>query len=109
VTEKEIADLYKANAARFAATETRRFMQVIAPDQAAANAIAAKIRGGTPLAVAAQAAGLTAASSGDVTQPAYASLTNAAAAKNAFAASRGDVLGPTQTDLGWSVAQLDAI
>ena len=109
VTEKEIADLYKANAARFAATETRRFMQVIAPDQAAANAIAAKVRGGTSLAAAAQAAGLTAASSGDVTQAAYSSQTNAAAAKAAFAASRGDVLGPTQTDLGWSVAQVDAI
>ena len=109
VTDKEIADLYKANAARFAASETRRFMQVIAPDQAAANAIAAKVRGGTALAAAAQAAGLTAAPSGDVTQTAYSGLTNAAAAKAAFAAKRGDVLGPTQTDLGWSVAQVDAI
>ncbi|KTE34917.1 MULTISPECIES: peptidylprolyl isomerase [unclassified Sphingopyxis] len=109
VTDKEIADLYKANAARFAASETRRFMQVIAPDQAAANAIAAKVRGGTALAAAAQAVGLTAAPSGDVTQTAYSGLTNAAAAKAAFAAKRGDVLGPTQTDLGWSVAQVDAI
>jgi peptidyl-prolyl cis-trans isomerase D len=109
VTDKEIADLYKANAARFAASETRRFMQVIAPDQAAANAIATKVRGGTSLAAAAQAAGLTAAPSGDVTQTAYSGLTNAAAAKAAFAAKRGDVLGPTQTDLGWSVAQVDAI
>jgi peptidyl-prolyl cis-trans isomerase D len=109
VTDKEIADLYKANVARFAASETRRFMQVIAPDQAAANAIATKVRGGTALAAAAQAAGLTAAPSGDVTQTAYSGLTNAAAAKAAFAAKRGDVLGPTQTDLGWSVAQVDAI
>jgi peptidyl-prolyl cis-trans isomerase D len=109
VTDKEVADIYKANAARFAASETRRFMQVIAQDQAAANAIAAKVRGGTPLAAAAQAAGLTAAPSGDVTQTAYSGLTNAAAAKAAFAAKRGDVLGPTQTDLGWSVAQVDAI
>jgi len=109
VTDKEVADIYKANAARFAASETRRFMQVIAQDQAAANAIAAKVRAGTPLAAAAQAAGLTAAPSGDVTQTAYSGLTNAAAAKAAFAAKRGDVLGPTQTDLGWSVAQVDAI
>lgn len=109
VTDKEIADLYKANAARFAANETRRFMQVIAPDQAAANAIATKVRGGTSLAAAAQAAGLTAAPSGDVTQTAYSGQTNAAAAKAAFAAKRGDVLGPTQTDLGWSVAQVEAI
>ena len=109
VTDKEIADIYKANAARFAATETRRFAQVIAPDQASANSIAAKVRGGSSIAAAAQAAGLTAGSSGDVTLTAYSGMTNSAAAKAAFAASRGDVLGPTQTDLGWSVAQVDAI
>ncbi|HMO75401.1 MAG TPA: SurA N-terminal domain-containing protein [Sphingopyxis sp.] len=109
VTDKEIADLYKANAERFAASETRRFMQVIAPDQATANAIAARVRGGTPLTAAATAAGLSAASTGTVTQSAYAALTNTAAARTAFAAGRGDVLGPTQTGLGWTVAQVDAI
>ncbi|WP_260582766.1 SurA N-terminal domain-containing protein [Sphingopyxis sp. PET50] len=109
VTDKEIADIYKANAARFAASETRRFMQVIAPDQATANGIAAKVRGGTPVAAAAQAAGLTAASSGDVTQTAYSGMTSTAAAKAAFAAKRGDVLGPTQTGLGWTIAQVEAI
>ena len=109
VTEKEIADIYKANGARFAASETRRFMQVIAPDQATANSIATKVRGGTAVAAAAQAAGLTAASSGDVTQVAYSGMTNAAAAKAAFAAKRGDVLGPTQTGLGWAVAQVEDI
>ena len=109
VTDKEVADIYKANAARFAASETRRFMQVIAQDQAAANAIAAKVRAGTPLAAAAQAAGLTAAPSGDVTQTAYSGLTNAAAAKAAFAAKRGDILGPTQTGLGWTIAQVETI
>lgn len=109
VTDKEIADIYKANAARFAASETRRFAQVIVPDQAAANSIAAKVRGGTSIAAAAQAAGLSAGSTGDLTQTAYSALTTAAAAKTAFTANRGDVLGPTQAPLGWTVAQVEAI
>jgi peptidyl-prolyl cis-trans isomerase D len=109
VTDKEIADIYKANAARFAASETRRFAQVIAPDQATANGIAAKVRSGASMAAAAQAAGLTAGSSGDVTLSAYSGQTNATAAKAAFAAKRGDILGPIQTGLGWSVAQVEAI
>src|SRR3546814_6479434 len=54
VTDAEIAKVYKDNAAQYAASETRRFAQVILPDQAAANALAAKIRGGTSLTAAAQ-------------------------------------------------------
>ncbi|WP_411341850.1 peptidyl-prolyl cis-trans isomerase [Sphingopyxis sp. J-6] len=109
VTEAEIAKIYKDNAANFAATETRRFAQVIVPDQAAANAIAAKVRGGTPLAAAAQAAGLSASTTGELTQTAYAATTTAAAAKAAFAAKRGDLLGPTQTGLGWAIARVESV
>lgn len=109
VTDAEIAKVYKDNAAQFAASETRRFAQVIAPDQATANAIAAKVRAGTPLAAAAQAAGLSAGTTGNLTQSAYAATTSAAAAKAAFAAQRGDVLGPTQTGLGWSVARVEEV
>src|SRR3546814_11765339 len=65
VTDAEIAKVYKDNAAQYAASETRRFAQVILPDQAAANALAAKVRGGTSLAAAAQAAGLSASTTGD--------------------------------------------
>src|SRR3546814_7376705 len=66
VTDAEIAKVYKDNAAQYAASETRRFAQVILPDQAAANALAAKVRGGTSLAAAAQAAGLSASTTGDL-------------------------------------------
>jgi peptidyl-prolyl cis-trans isomerase D len=109
VTDAEIAEVYKANAANFAASETRRLAQVIAPDQATANAIAAKVRAGTTITAAAQAAGLSAATTGDLTQSAYAGITSAAAAKAAFAAKRGDLLPPTQTSLGWAVAQVDTV
>lgn len=109
VTDAEVAEYYKANAAQYQARETRRFAQVIAPDQAAANAIAAKVRGGTTLAAAAQAAGLSASTTGELTESAYAAMTSAAAAKAGFAAQRGDVLGPTQTGLGWTVARVEEV
>lgn len=109
VTDAEIAAVYKANAAQFAASETRRFAQVIAPDQATATAIATRVRGGSTLAAAAQASGLSASATGDLTQSAYAATTSADAAKAAFAAKRGDVLGPLQTGLGWAVARVEDV
>lgn len=109
VTDAEIAKVYKDNAAQYAASETRRFAQVIAPDQATANALATKVRGGTSLAAAAQAAGLSASTTGDLTQSSYAATSTAAAAKAAFAAKQGDLIGPIQTGLGWSVARVEAV
>ena len=109
VSDAEIAKVYKDNAAQYAASETRRFAQVIAPDQATANTLATKVRGGTSLAAAAQAAGLSASTTGDLTQSSYAATSTAAAAKTAFAASQGDVIGPVQTGLGWTVARVENI
>lgn len=109
VTDAEIAEVYKKNAAQYAASETRRFAQVILPDQAAANALAAKVRGGTSIAAAAAAAGLSASTTGDLTETAYAATASAAAAKAAFAAKRGDVVGPVQTGLGWAVARVEDV
>jgi peptidyl-prolyl cis-trans isomerase D len=109
VTDAEIAEVYKANAAQFTASETRRFAQVVAPDQATANAIAAKVRGGASLTTAAQAAGLSAGTTSDLTQSAYAATTSAAAAKTAFAAKQGDLVGPLQTSLGWAVARVENV
>lgn len=109
VTDAEIAKVYKDNAAQYAASETRRFAQVIAPDQATANALATKVRSGTSLAAAAQAAGLSASTTGDLTQSSYAATSTAAAAKAAFAAKQGDLIGPIQTGLGWSVARVEDV
>ena len=109
VTDAEIAKVYKDNASQYAASETRRFAQVIVPDQATATSLATKVRGGTSLAAAAQAAGLSASTTGDLTQSAYAATSSAAAAKAAFAAKSGDVVGPLQTGLGWSVARVEDV
>lgn len=109
VTDAEVAAAYKANAAQYTAAETRRITQVIAPDQATANSIAAKVRGGTPLAAAAQSAGLSASTTGELTQSAYAATSSDAVAKAAFAAKRGDLVGPTQAGLGWIVARVESV
>lgn len=109
VSDAEIAKAYKDNAAQYAASETRRFAQVIAPDQATANGIAAKVRGGASIAAAAQAAGLSASTTGDLTLSAYTATTSDAIAKTAFAAKRGDLLGPVQSGLGWVVARVETI
>src|SRR6185503_14492595 len=52
-TDKEIADYYNANKATYAPSETRSLSQVVVPDQATANAIAARAKGGATLAAAA--------------------------------------------------------
>lgn len=108
-TDAEIAKAYQDQAARFAATENRSFHQVVLLDQKAAEALAAKVRGGTSIADAAKAAGLDASAASDVGKAAYAGQTSPQLADQAFAASAGAVLGPVKIPLGWVVVQLDKI
>jgi peptidyl-prolyl cis-trans isomerase D len=109
-TEAEIAQAYQANAAQYAAKETRVFSQVVVPTQAAAAAIAAKTRGGAPLAAAAKASGGEATMLAAQDQTAYAGLTaSPAIAKAAFAAPKGATLDPQKSPLGWLVIQVNAV
>jgi peptidyl-prolyl cis-trans isomerase D len=108
-TEAEIAAAYKQQAARFAAAEKRTISQVVIADQAGANALAAKVKGGASIADTARAAGLEPAVQTGVTKSAYASASSAAIADAAFAAARGGVIGPVRGPLGWVVAKVDAV
>ncbi len=108
LTEAEIADFYKANADQFAARETRKFSQIIAPDKAAAEKLATAAKSGS-LDTAAQAAGLAAASVESANETQLAGSTSAAIAKAAFAAKQGDIIGPLQGSLGWVVLKVDSI
>ena len=108
-TDAEIATAYKQQASRFAAAEKRTITQVVVADQAGANAIAAKVKGGASLTDAARAAGLEAAVQTAVTKQAYAGTSSASIADAAFAAPRGGVIGPVRGPLGWVVARVDAI
>ncbi len=108
-TDAEVAAAYRQQAPRFAAAEKRTISQVVIADQAGANTLAAKVKGGTSIADAARAAGLEPAVQSGVTKQAYAAASTAGIADAAFAAQQGGVIGPVRGPLGWIVARIDGI
>jgi peptidyl-prolyl cis-trans isomerase D len=110
-SDQEIAASYKANQAAYAAKETRTLSQVVVPDQAIANGIAARAKGGGTLAAAAAPAGSNAAVSSlaDQTQAGYAAVAGNRAAAAVFAAPAGAVIGPVQSEFGWIVAKVESV
>ncbi|SFP37195.1 peptidylprolyl isomerase [Sphingomonas rubra] len=108
-TEAEIAQAYAADRAKYAATERRDITQVIVFDQAGAAALAAKVRGGTALAVAARAAGLEPSTIPAIDKAAYAGQTSAAVADAVFGAAQGAVVGPVRGPIGFVVARVDKV
>lgn len=108
-TDAEIAKAYKDGAANFAPTETRSMRQVVLLDQKSADALAAKVRAGTAIDVAAKAVGLDAGLLADQSKAAYAGQTSPAIADQAFTAASGAVIGPVKTALGWTVIRVEKI
>jgi peptidyl-prolyl cis-trans isomerase D len=108
-TDAEIAQAYQADRAKYQATEKRTIAQVIVADRAAADALAAKVRGGTSLADAARAAGLEASTLAAQDKAAYAAQTAPAIADAVFAAPAGTVVGPVRGPLGFTVARVDKV
>lgn len=108
-TDAEIAAAYAADPAKYAATQKRTIAQVVAADQAGAQAIAVKVRGGTDIAEAARAVGLEASTQTAVDRAAYARAASPALADAAFAAAEGAVVGPLRGPLGWTVARVTKI
>lgn len=108
VTDAEIADFYKKNEAQFAASESRTFQQVTAPDQATAAKIHTAAKGGD-LAAAARSAGLSVSTTGKVSQNEFAATSGADAASAAFAAANGAVIGPVKTSLGFAVIKVASV
>lgn len=108
-TDAEIAQYYAQNRATYQPTERRTIAQVVVADQAGANALAARVRGGASIAAAAQAAGLEASTASGVDKAAYATQTSPAVADAVFAAARGAVVGPVRGPLGYTVARVEAV
>lgn len=109
VTAAEVQSEYTANAAEYAARETRQVTQVIAGTRALADRIATAVRGGQSLSAAATAAGLSASSATAQSREQFGASTNAATANAVFGAQRGTVVGPMQVPLGWIVIRVDSI
>jgi peptidyl-prolyl cis-trans isomerase D len=108
-TDAEIAEQYRKDAAKYAAATRRQLSQVIVADQNAANALAAKVKGGTGLAAAASAAGLKASTVDDAEKAAFARATSQAIADAAFAGAQGAVVGPLRSPLGWHIVKVEKI
>jgi peptidyl-prolyl cis-trans isomerase D len=107
-SDAEIAQAYNQDRAKYQPSEKRTIAQVVIADQAGAAALDARVRAGTPIAAAAKAAGLDAATStGD--KATYAAANNAALADALFAGTRGAVIGPVRGPFGFVVARIDAI
>lgn len=105
----EIAAAYRAQAPKFAAAELRTIVQVVVGDQTAANALAAKVRGGTAIEQAARAAGLEPATIKDTQKAALAGQSSSEIANAIFAAKAGDVVGPLRAPLGFVVAKVETV
>ena len=108
-TEAEISAAYKSQAARFAASETRTLSQVVIGDKAGADALVAKIKGGTAIDAAARAVGLDAATLTKLDKKAYAAQTSPEIANAVFAGARGGIVGPVKAPLGWAIVRIDAV
>ena len=106
-TEAEIAAAYKAQSAKYAPADLRTIVQVVVADQAAATALAAKVRGGTPIEAAARAAGLEPVTATDVQKDAYVKQSSVELANAAFAGKVGDVVGPLRGPLGFVVLKVE--
>lgn len=108
-TDAEVAARYNANKAKYAASETRSFTQLIVPTEAAAKAILAEVAKGTRLEAAATAKGLVTAKLEQLGRDGLAGQASASVASAAFAASQGSLATPARSPLGWHVMRVDAV
>ncbi|MDF2602668.1 SurA N-terminal domain-containing protein [Sphingomonas sp.] len=108
-SDAEIAAAYNGDKARWAARETRTVSLVTVLDQNAANALATKIRGGTPVADAARAAGLEARRLEAQDKQALTGATSGAVADAAFAAPANGVIGPVRGSIGFVVGKIEKV
>jgi peptidyl-prolyl cis-trans isomerase D len=110
-TDAEIAAVYRNSPLSYGARETRNIQSIVLPTQQAADAFAARVRGGTSFIAAAQAAGFAATdvSFTNQTRTQFASVRNPQIAAAAFAAAEGAVVGPTRSELGYHVMRIDHI
>ena len=108
----EIAAYYKANQRAYGGRETRVISQAVVPTKAAADAIAARARGGASFVAATAPAGLQ--RRGHQRRPADPRAIRRAGRRAGRRARPsppppGAIVGPIQSDLGWHVVKIDAV
>ncbi len=108
-TAAQIAERFERDQDQYAAQESRRFTQLVAPTQAAAQAIVTEVRGGTTLEASASSKGLVTTEVALTTQADLASAASDAVAATAFATANGAITAPAQGSLGWYVLRVDGV
>lgn len=108
-TEAEIAKAYRDAGRKYAPAEKRDLVQVVIADQATANAVAAKVKAGTPIEEAARGVGLEPNVLKAVEKITYAAQSSPEIANAAFAAARGALIGPVRSALGYTIVRVDGI
>jgi peptidyl-prolyl cis-trans isomerase D len=111
VSEKQIADAFAKDPAKYGAAATRVLEQVVVPDEAKAKALAAAAAKQGFAAAAQAIAGFGAAdiAVGTLTEAAFAKATSADVAKAAFALPAGGVSAPIKSPLGWHVVRVASL
>lgn len=108
-TQEQIAERYERDAELYAERETRTFTQLIAPTQAAAQAIVNEVSGGRTLESSAREKGLSTTQITATTREDLASNSSAAVAVAGFNAARDALAAPAQGGLGWYILRTDSI
>lgn len=108
-TAAEIKQRYDAEPARFAASESRSVTGFLVPTKEAADALVARIRGGTSLEAAAQQAQFNVSSLENQTKAQLSTTYSAAVADAVFKASRGSIAEPARSPLGFYIARIDSV
>jgi peptidyl-prolyl cis-trans isomerase D len=111
ITDRQIAEAFAKDPAKYGAAPTRVLEQVVVPDEAKARALAAAA-GKQGFAAAAKAvAGFEAAdiALGNQTEAGFARATSAEVAKAAFALPAGGISAPIRSPLGWHVVRVASL
>ena len=108
-TDAEIAKAYQDAGRKYAPAEKRDLVQVVIADQATANAVAAKVKAGTPIEAAARSVGLEPNVLKAVEKITYTAQSSPEIANAAFAAAKGALIGPLHSGLGYTIVRVDGI
>lgn len=112
IKDDEIKRYYDEHQETYGGIEQRELLQAVVPDQATADKIVARVKGGEGFEkVAGELAKLTAAdlAVGQTTEAKFAQSTSPAVAKAAFAAPANGVTAPVKSDFGWHVVQVKKV
>ncbi|MEZ5708852.1 MAG: SurA N-terminal domain-containing protein [Blastomonas sp.] len=109
ITDKDIKEVYDSRSEQYASVEQRDLTQVIAPTEAAAKSLEAKVKAGSSLEQAAESVGLSAIALDAQTRADYTASSSAKVAASVFSAKQGELARLEQGGLGWYVVRVRRI